>query len=988
MAASFIQSQTQAISFLDQAQRQLGTAVRLTGDLSAAVATRSIPRSELLFGQVNTYLGLAQTSNTRAFGEIQDMARQSTIEPERQETRILSERYQNIQKGIDGTRQLTGQLSQTLDDIRYDEANNVPRGDADSAGDEVANAQQGNQQNAVVSSPAAPLQTFDDDGNLVDVDPGYSLESNADEPQLLNNEDLGLDQGSTTVGGGRDILTTTQTQSGPSDGPDDAAPRVTSVGTGGTADGEGRPVIAESFLSPIAARPNALNKLASMTYTISIYIMSPAEYQNMLNTKKKSITSETLIIQSGGIDKTPIAGVGRRNPNFPLDFYIEDLTIRSAIGTQSGARAHNVVEIDFKIIEPNGITLLPILRDAVREHYRIADPTLSFVQAYFLMVIRFYGYDANGQLINGSQLGITEVGSDTNSILEKWIPFQFANITYKINTKNVEYACRCNVPNTIVGFSSAYGSIPFDFELKAPDIATLLNGSPVIAPTSARERQLQEDEVRDLESSSQAPAKASDLTARKKYTQGLAQALNDHQRELQKSGSQETADIYEIVIADIPGLKDAKIARQGAQEKSRTAFTPGVNARDDLLMRTSSYDKDSKNFSVTRGTQIVQLIDLVMRNSTYITSQQNLIQDEKTKRWKVQTPVRTVQWYKIRCKVVPLPTYDKKRRQFAHKITYLISPYQINDPRIAEFPTAGYRGAHKIYNYWFTGQNSEVLDFEINVNTNYTTIFGNNQNRVITPLRSSSGRIFEKVMFQNKPNMEGTGGSADTNSIAANLADRLYQDDDIETSQLTILGDPDWIQQTDVFYTGVADLGQTMPDGSVNTDAMEALYELRFNPVADYNITTGLAEVNANNTAYSRATGERNLASQSTVFACQEVYSYFRGGRFTQRLVGATRRFDLSKNVAINNAAEQGVVGNRYSQAEVRAVDNEIARRASQITDTVPVAPSLFELEFGGASDPDAVSKAVGNQVSTVAPKPGSNTVSDDAPQISDIIAP
>ena len=100
----------------------------------------------------------------------------------------------------------------------------------------------------------------------------------------------------------------------------------------------------------------------------------------------------------------------------------------SSIGTQGGTRAHNAVEMDFTIIEPNGITFLPTLRDAVREHLKNNDPTVSYTNAFYLMVIRFYGYDANGNLVNGSQLGQTEIGSDRNTIVEKWIPLNIAEI--------------------------------------------------------------------------------------------------------------------------------------------------------------------------------------------------------------------------------------------------------------------------------------------------------------------------------------------------------------------------------------------------------------------------------------------------------------------------------------------------------------------------------------------------------------------------------
>ena len=249
---------------------------------------------------------------------------------------------------------------------------------------------------------------------------------------------------------------------------------------------------------------------------------------------------------------------------------------------------------------------------------------------------------------------------------------------------------------------------------------------------------------------------------------------------------------------------------------------------------------------MTRGTQIVQLIDLVMRNSSYITSQQNVIFDEVSKLPKTQTPVQTVQWYRIRSRITPI-AYDNIRRTIAYRMTYTVSRYQINDPRVPVFPTARYRGAHKIYNYWFTGLNSEVIDLDINVEYNYLMTFGSSQGGSTLNDYTSDGRLYEKRYFQNKPNSEGTGGTGDTTTPAAQLAERLYSDSDIQKAKLTIVGDPDWLQQSEVFYNRGVDLKPFMPDGSINYDASEALYEIRINPVADYNINTGLAEVNAKN---------------------------------------------------------------------------------------------------------------------------------------------
>jgi len=965
MAATFVQSQSQALTFLNQADKQLDTANRLIGTLGAAVATQQVTRAENLYGQANTYLGLATTSNSNAQTQINDMATQSVVPPEADATRSLSARSQDITRGIDAARASSNALLRTLDTVRYNERFNAVVPAPSSSGEEVIQAQQARDEDALVENPPLPLQTFNDDGQLVTVNNQVSSDTNAIEPQLLNTEDIGVVDGASTVGGGRVTRSLVATQGSTVSPSDDNTQTATAdTNGGGVADGQ-RPAIAPEFLSRIIPTENKLSKLASMNYAISIYIMNDDEFKTMLASQKKILPTQQLIMQSGGIDKGLGFGVGQRNKYFDVDFYIENLEIVSTVGTQGGARAHNALTMTFNVIEPNGITFINRLRYAVKEHLaRTSQTTVSEAVANYLMVIRFYGYDAQGNLINGSELGITEVGSDTNSVVEKFFPFQINNIDYKITNRTTEYRVTATLSQTNVAFNQIMATIPFDFELNAPDVQTLLNGKAVLGNTNAQQLQNEQDRIRDLESSSQAPAKASELSIRKTYTQGLCEALNQWQLELQQKEGYEIADQFEIILENVSGLKDAKISRPGKQDKGRATMPVATTAAEALLPGRTRYDNESKNWSVTRGTQIVQLIDLVMRNSSYITSQQNVVFDEVTKKPTAQTPVSTVQWFKIRSRVSPLG-YDKKRRAIAYKTTYTVSRYQINTPLVPTFPNARYRGTHKLYNYWFTGQNSEVLDFDINVNYQYVTTFGSGQGNQLEPLNQlSSGRLYERFYFQNKPNAEGTGGTGNTTSPAAQLSERLYSDGDVEKSVLTIIGDPDWLQQTEAFYNLTVDLKPFMPDGSVNTDASEVLYEVRFNPVTDYDVTTGLAQVNANNTAYSQATGENNLASQSIVYAAQTVTSNFRNGRFTQRIAGTLRPLidpvDITRSVS-NNATDRG------------------AKEATDTLAALPYTDPQSIIDFSASGTPGNPTGIGFGQASTPTAKPGARVVSDDA---------
>lgn len=994
MAATFIQSQAAANTNLNQAQTQLTTATRLNGELGAAVATRQVARAETLYGQVNTFLGLASTSNGKAYTEINDMARQANGPIENQSTRTASTVYQNIQDGINSVRTSSSALLNQLNDQRYNEANNTPKPPVDSSGQEVAEAQKAADENSRTQAPPAPIQTFDEFGNLVDVPVNYANDTNANTPELSSNQDVGNVDGAAVVGGNRDVVTTNQTQNGnESAPPDDITSRGPTINGSGIKE-IGPVAVAPDFLKPIVAQPNILNKLSSMSYSISIYVMNAEEYKSMLTRtpQQKIIPTQQLLIQSGGIDQGLGFGIGQRNKFFDVDFYIDEVDIISTIGTQGGTRSSNGLILKFNIVEPNGVTLLGRLRNAVRAHYPSAVDTMTELNATFLMIIRFYGYDSNGTLVNGSQLGIKEIGSDNNAIVEKWFPFQFTNITYRIANKLVEYKCEATIPQVNVAYSWR-ATIPFDFQLTAPDVKSLLNGKTSLDALSGETPVLDQRGRRTAVSdprivaqdgiTNKPPPKASSLSAKSVYSNGLAEALNNWQAQQVADGNQEYPDVYEINFEDAVGLIDAKVARPGKQDKTRTAQAPPTTAAEALNPKVSSYNKDSKNWSVTRGTPIAQLIELVLRNSTYITGQQTMFFDENTGQWTPKASAPTFQWFRIRCQVVP-GKYDKKRRDFAYKIIYTVSRYQVNDPRIGAFPKAPYRGVHKIYNYWFTGQNTEVLDFHIDVDYNYVTPYTGKMNQVQQEsgwdrYQAQNPRLYERRFFANKPNSEGTGGESDTTTPAAMVAERYYTFADIQKSNLTILGDPDLLQQSEVFYNNPKDIstGSWLADGSANFDASEVLFEIRFNPVTDYTITDGLAHVNANNLAYSQATGERNLPSESSVFAIAYVQSIFKQGKFIQKLIGYVRFFDPTLVIpgtttvigGSGSATLDKVSGNNPN---TMAITNRTA--VNDGTNTGPVVAPVYNDPMGTTDAENIL-----NSVSNPRPKSGSNTVPDDA---------
>jgi hypothetical protein len=160
-----------------------------------------------------------------------------------------------------------------------------------------------------------------------------------------------------------------------------------------------------------------------------------------------------------------------------------------------------------------------------------------------------------------------------------------------------------------------------------------------------------------------------------------------------------------------------------------------------------------------------------------------------------------------------------------------------------------------------------------------------------------------KSFYQSAPNGTLQGGLNGSSIPAAALSDRLYNSADVAKASVQIMGDPDWIQQSDFYLVNKIDLGSTLSDGSLNFEASEILYEIRWNPVNDYDINTGLMPKIGLPTQVNDSDQILNEDAQEImVWAATNVTSSFSNGSFTQTLQGTYRNFAGAKDAPDNVA--------------------------------------------------------------------------------------
>ena len=174
------------------------------------------------------------------------------------------------------------------------------------------------------------------------------------------------------------------------------------------------------------------------------------------------------------------------------------------------------------------------------------------------------------------------------------------------------------------------------------------------------------------------------------------------------------------------------------------------------------------------------------------------------------------------------------------------------------------------------------------------------------------------------------------------MADSLYNPADLGTANLTIVGDPAWLQQGEASFSAPGKnsfiASAFLPDGTINFDSQQILFEIVINTPTDYNLRTGLVDVN------NRSAGQNNIQAkplnESYVYIANECTSEFHKGKFTQNLKGTLLQRTTPKSAASDGRSPAGTNGNIAGTSPSRTTT--VPQTAEQI-----VADQNAAFEYG-----------------------------------------
>lgn len=624
-----------------------------------------------------------------------------------------------------------------------------------------------------------------------------------------------------------------------------------------------------------AEKKNILHGLASYTYNFELYILTYDDYNNFVNDPKFTIESSPgrLLIKSGG------GNYGMRNPFFINDFYMDDLEVDSVISPGGQNKGAVNTGLSFKITEPYGMTLLNSLVLAAN-HFG----SYNYIEQPYLLKVFVTGYDSFGKPV-GSR---NSIGQRT-----RYIPIRFTDFKFGVTEQGTTYDVTA-VPYNSMGVQSTATTIPVDIQIEAKTVHDFFNVALRVDNGDMRPN---------------GPPNQPMIPV-KQLEKGLVGYLNKLEDDHVEAKLKGVPDIYSFEID--PDIANSKIVTQEAVDLAKTANTndPGKVAQQ-RFSENFIFDETTKTYSIRAGTSIIQTIHSILRSSEYMTDQVISADLKKQKDSGVEgyedVDDKPIDFYRIVPRIT-LGPFDKIRNQYAKFITFVIKKYQMHGKDFENLGQKPVEYISKYYDYFFTGNNQDILSFDIDFNAAYFQTYTYNQmekaGSLATPLAQTklNEAIHEgqtakagndpiakwtpyvrNVVTQTATSNDINDPSASHKSVTIdNFMQNVFDTGaDLLQMNMRIVGDMSYIQTKDFRSVLVQDnLDYRLPDGSLNTDKEWHIY-IKFRNPTDLDASTGLMKgFNVDETGKTSV----NTPSISGEYKVIKVTSNFSNGQFTQNL--------------------------------------------------------------------------------------------------------
>jgi len=654
--------------------------------------------------------------------------------------------------------------------------------------------------------------------------------------------------------------------------------RVTLSGIGITLDETDNDARSIKSTDPV---PNPLGNFASHSYALSLWWLDTADYNTLANAQD---IDEALAWNPGLYSYVVAEDSGlypdRRLPDSPifrsrgLNYNIQDFSFESVITPTKSRRSSNVLSGDMTIIEPYGLSFIDQLVAA--SGYKSGGTQFNnYTQQVYMLQVDFRGYDDSGEPIPQSQM----------ATFRKRFPIKILTMAVSVTSRGAEYKLTFCSAGAVAHYPGTHTATPTIFKITAETVG--------------------------------------------EFFSELSNCYYNYHKEEVKLGK---AEYVEAVKFDIdPLIRKSPIVDQLQVPLPKA----NVDAKE--------IDVKKSTFTIPAGTPILDIVTKIMAHSTYMHYQLvrinspvlrrmggEIIDTDYFKSFKTTTSV-VYEGRNPDGEVLNEGVVDAISNRWPMTTTYKIHQYPVwsgNHPNMPQYPDSRNFSTKK-YDYFYSGNNTEVIDFKLNFDTTYYTAVqaytaaiaatessqrtaansadndptsNNDQQQhdiAINPsvLASSIASITQN---HRRNVVKDVGASSGLNlssnpraQIAADVMASIYKtlNGDMLTIDLNILGDPTLLKQDDWLYCPSPSMtGSTYNNwdtmsqfefaakyGTVRTDTGEVVVAVTINTPLDVDTETTNQGLMDPIPAYNQSL----FSGQYTILL---IKNKFAGGKFEQTL--------------------------------------------------------------------------------------------------------
>jgi hypothetical protein len=670
---------------------------------------------------------------------------------------------------------------------------------------------------------------------------------------------------------------------------------------------------------------NPLHDYASYTYNVSLFVLSSDEYNKAVKgVETWERVGQCLIGGAGRFNDT------NRHPAFRDDFFFDGLRLTTVVGLNQKSKSSNAIDITFNLIEPYGLTLLDRIIDVAET---VKPRCRNYLELPYLLQIDFFGSTDDGEMPNPIP-GIT-----------KRLPIKIIELKMKVGTKGTEYALKA-IPFNHQALQETTASTPINLEIDAATVKDFFDEGEAITITDTNEIAAYREAIKldiiksdpDVLKIYEARLIELEKGARVKATSYTAGVNAWYQQQL-ITGARNHTDQIRFVVDEEIGKSLIVLPDRNDPSKTPVPDPGTAKARVINSPNASGPDFNTSAFSISAGTSVLKLVDMVMRNSKYVLDQ---VSDPASKSAQdiANSRGKPLFWYKV-VPDIQLNQFDSRTNRWSKTITYHIKKMIVYNSKHPMGPQSLPNGAVKQYNYLYTGYNRDILDFSIDFDALFYTAVEVNRASYQTISGAASSPDTGKINDIQNPSDPGSiqqstyipipdnpaagavldGNRDSATKTASSIQNSIYSNarGDMLNLRIKIIGDPHFIKQDDVLINPADKDYETQTNqqlipgvGSLVMDRGEIFVRVNFRTPVDMDDTTGLV----------RQDGRYIESKFSGLYRVLTVDSEFRSGKFEQ-VLNMVRIFeDILKPGVVANDRQDESTTDRDQELSVKSTDD------------------------------------------------------------------